>query len=91
MDDNLLYLRDCPEEYSTFPQNMEPEFLPEGAKVPVNDIKVPLNPPPYSMRWEIRYYKGITNLQVGYKRQKRMELKQNTRPWEQFDLMKIYR
>ena len=40
LDNELLYLRDALPEYSTFPVNMEPEFLPEGAPVPVNEVKV---------------------------------------------------
>lgn len=40
LDDELLYLRDAPNEYSTFDENMEPEFLPEGTSVPVNTLLV---------------------------------------------------
>ena len=40
LDDELLYLRDADPKYSTFPFDMEPEFHPEGAPVPVNPIKV---------------------------------------------------
>lgn len=40
LDEELLYLRDALPQYSTFPLDMEPELLPEGAPVPVNDIKV---------------------------------------------------
>jgi large subunit ribosomal protein L19 len=40
LDNDLLYLRDALPEYSTFPLDMEPEYLPEGAAVPVNPIKV---------------------------------------------------
>lgn len=40
LDGELLYLRDALPEYSTFPLDMEPEILPEGAPVPVNPIKV---------------------------------------------------
>lgn len=40
LDDELLYLRDALPVYSTFPLDMEPEYLPEGAPVPVNPIKV---------------------------------------------------
>jgi large subunit ribosomal protein L19 len=40
LDNELLYLRDALPEYSTFPLDMEPEYLPEGAVVPVNPIKV---------------------------------------------------
>ena len=34
--DELLYLRDALNEYSTFDENMEVEYLPEGVPVPVN-------------------------------------------------------
>jgi large subunit ribosomal protein L19 len=39
-DDELLYLRDAYPEFCTFPFDMEPEILAEGAEVPVNPIKV---------------------------------------------------
>lgn len=39
-DEELLYLRDALPEYSTFPFDMEPEFLPDGAPVPVNMTQV---------------------------------------------------
>jgi len=42
LDDELLYLRDAPNEYSTFDENMEVEYLPEGSPVPVNPLKVKL-------------------------------------------------
>lgn len=41
LDDDLQYLRDAEPEYSTFPFDMEMEFLPEGAPVPVNPLQVP--------------------------------------------------
>lgn len=40
LDNELLYLRDAPNEYSTFDENMETEYLPEGAPVPVNTTMV---------------------------------------------------
>lgn len=40
LDSELLYLRDALPEYSTFPLDMEPEYLPQGSAVPVNPIKV---------------------------------------------------
>lgn len=40
LDKDLLYLRDAEPQYSTFPFDMEPEYLPEGTPVPVNPIKV---------------------------------------------------
>lgn len=43
LDNELFYLRDALPEYSTFPLDMEVEFLPEGSDVPVNDVKVPLS------------------------------------------------
>ena len=52
IDDELFYLRDAPQEYSTFPEDMEMEILPEGTPTPINDIVVPLNPKPWHRRWE---------------------------------------
>lgn len=40
LDDELLYLRDAPNEYSTIDENMVTEYLPEGAPVPVNNTIV---------------------------------------------------
>lgn len=51
LDDELLYLRDAPAEYSTFPEDMEPEVLPEGTPTPINDIVVPLSPKPWTRRF----------------------------------------
>lgn len=39
LDDQLLYLRDCPLKYSTFPQDMEAEKKYE-LEVHLNPIKV---------------------------------------------------
>ncbi|XP_012280639.1 39S ribosomal protein L19, mitochondrial [Orussus abietinus] len=91
LDEELLYLRDAPLEYSTFPFDMEPEYLPEGAKVPVNDIKIPLNPPPWVMRWERKELKGIQDVMplISVKRKKKSTIE--AKPWERYDLMKIYR
>ncbi len=52
LDDELYYLRDSPPEYSTFPTDMESEFLPDGEHVPVNETVVPLGPKPWHKRWE---------------------------------------
>lgn len=40
LDPELLYLRDCPQEYSTVPLDMEKIPAPKGKDVPINDIKV---------------------------------------------------
>jgi large subunit ribosomal protein L19 len=63
LDDELIYLRDAPPEYSTVPVDMKPVPLEEGADVPVNKIRVKMNPPPWSRRWERRMLKGIEKLE----------------------------
>lgn len=40
LDDKLYYLRDALPEYCTFPQDMDPEILPEGTPVPINPVQV---------------------------------------------------
>ena len=40
---NFVLKRDAPPEYSTVPFNLEPEILPDGAPVPVNNIGKPLS------------------------------------------------
>ncbi len=52
LDDELYYLRDCPLEYSTFPVDMESEFLPEGEPVPINETVVPIGPKPWHKSWD---------------------------------------
>lgn len=89
LDNELFYLRDAPLEYSTFSFDMDAEILPENSAVPINDIKVPLNPPPWLERWERKDLKGATNIIVNEKRQK-LAAKYAT-PWEKYDLMKVYR
>lgn len=89
LDDELLYLRDAPIEYSTVPFNMEPKILPVGTPVPLNDIKVPLKPQPWFCKWEQMNMKGIQDFEVSAKRRKKAEA--NAKPWEKYDLMKIYR
>ncbi|KAK0167863.1 hypothetical protein PV327_001718 [Microctonus hyperodae] len=90
LDDELLYLRDAPEEYSTFPVDMEPEYLPEGSPVPVNDIKIRLNPQPWCRKWECANLKGVLEIgRISENRQRKA--KANEKPWEKYDLMKIYR
>ena len=40
LDDPLMYLRNAPLEYSTFPQDMEPTLVAKDSAVPVNPLKV---------------------------------------------------
>ncbi|KYM87311.1 39S ribosomal protein L19, mitochondrial [Atta colombica] len=89
LDSHLRYLRDAPAEYSTFSFDMEPEYLLEGAPVPVNKIKVQLNPRPWLEKWERQELKGITELQLSERRI--MKAKAAATPWEKYDLMKKYR
>nr|AGM32500.1 39S ribosomal protein L19 [Coptotermes formosanus] len=68
---------------------MEPEFLPEGAPVPVNPIKVKLKPRPWLERWERQELKGVQDLGLPERFYKRAA--EVARPWEKYDLMKEYR
>jgi len=91
LDPHLRYLRDAPPEYSTFPFDMEPEFLIEGAPIPVNDIKVKLNPRPWLEKWERQELKGVADLQNLLSRKRIRKAKAAAKPWEKYDLMKRYR
>uniref|UniRef100_A0A0K0CTN6 Large ribosomal subunit protein bL19m n=1 Tax=Angiostrongylus cantonensis TaxID=6313 RepID=A0A0K0CTN6_ANGCA len=59
LDKDLSYLADALPEYSTFDFHMEPTAHPAGTPVPINPIKVKLQPPPWSRRWELYDYKGM--------------------------------
>lgn len=63
LDEELIYLRDAPQEYSTVPLDMKPEVREEGAEVPVNKIRVKMNPMPWTRRWEKRQLRGIEKLE----------------------------
>ena len=43
LDSKLYYLRDCLQEYSYFPQDMDPVHLPDGEPVPINETMVIFN------------------------------------------------
>lgn len=88
LDNELLYLRDAPLEYSTFPFDMEPELISQES-IPVNKIKVPLKPQPWSEKWELKNLNGVTGVVVSEKRQRKAAA--SAKPWEKYDLMKIYR
>ncbi|KAG7199971.1 hypothetical protein KM043_014399 [Ampulex compressa] len=89
LDNRLFYLRDAPLEYSTFPFDMEKQILHEGAEIPINDIKVPLNPPPWLEKWNRQDLKGVQKLTVSLRQ--RLKAEAAAKPWEKYDLMKIYR
>jgi large subunit ribosomal protein L19 len=91
LDDELLYLRDVPPEHSTVPFDMEPVTLPPGATVPLNTIKVKLNPMPWDRRWEIKNLKGIEEFELPPKKKERANHPQILKTWEKHDLMLQYR
>lgn len=93
LDDKLYYLRDAFPEYSTFDINMEPEILPEGTPVPINDTKVKMKPRPWTQRWERQDLRGVENetIQAYITDKMRAQAKRLETPWEKYDLMKEYR
>jgi len=101
LDDELYYLRDAPQEYSTVPFDMEPEILPEGAPVPVNNTVVKLNPRPWLRPWEQmeNYVHGFTLTEAwttpGQIRRQMRAFSENSLEWHQqtiqYDLMRDYR
>nr|XP_019539525.2 LOW QUALITY PROTEIN: 39S ribosomal protein L19, mitochondrial-like [Aedes albopictus] len=91
LDDHLIYLRDALDEYSKFDLNMEPEILPEGAPVPVNDVKVTLKPRPWYARWERHELQGVANIDEHTNEKKQRKAERVATPWERYDLMKEYR
>jgi large subunit ribosomal protein L19 len=91
LDEELFYLRDAPPEHSTFPFDMEPILLPPGSTVPVNTIKVKLNPLPWDQRWEIRRLKGVEEIVLSAKKMERAAHPMILKEWEKHDLMKQYR
>ncbi|XP_076276158.1 mitochondrial ribosomal protein L19 [Lasioglossum baleicum] len=91
LDNELLYLRDAPEEYSTFPFNMDTELVPEGTPVPVNEIKVPLKDQKWYKKWEREDLKGVVDLMPLINEKRRRKAAAVATPWEKYDLMKDYR
>ncbi|XP_015923810.1 large ribosomal subunit protein bL19m isoform X2 [Parasteatoda tepidariorum] len=91
LDDELYYLRDAPPEFSTFPFNMEPEFIVPGDPIRVNPLKVRLKPPPWCHRWEIKNMKGIENVKEHVSQKAIAHARTLEQPFEAYDLMKEYR
>lgn len=91
LDDKLFYLRDALPEYSTFNINMEPEILPEGSSIPINEIQIKLKPRPWLERWERQNLKGISNIYDYLKEKHILSAERIAKPWEKYDLMKEYR
>lgn len=91
LDEKLFYLRDALPEYSTVDLNMEPEVLPEGTPVPINEMKVKLKPRPWLERWERQDLKGVENVDELLYDKHRRKARETATPWEKYDLMKEYR
>ncbi|CAG0878585.1 unnamed protein product, partial [Darwinula stevensoni] len=99
LDENLRYLRDCPSEFSTFPQDMEHEILPPGSTVPLNTLKVPLTARTWSQKWQYWNLKGVEphTMQLEYWQKKKYiktQLSGNVpklAPWHKYELMEEYR
>lgn len=91
LDDELLYLRDCPPEYSTIPFDMEPVVLPHGSGVPLNTLKVPIGPKPWEQKWDRKDFKGLEILNKKLSRNALKKMAISAKPWEKYDLMKTYR
>ena len=91
LDDDLLYLRDAPPHFSTFPFDLEPELPTDRKEVPVNSIKVPLKPQPWVQKYELKNYKGIKEETIVINANRTRKAKKAEKPWEKYDLMKIYR
>lgn len=91
LDSQLLYLRDAPLKYSTFPFDMEPIYLREGDPIVVNPIKVKLNPRPWFQKWELYNLKGVEDLMPMLNENRKRKFEKNRKPWEKYDLMKMYR
>jgi len=95
LDENLRYLRDCALEYSTFPLDMQPVFHSPDAPVPINTVKVKLNPKPWIAKWHLWDLKGVEDFSDQIQDWERNRLKtyqfQTAIEWKDYDLMKAYR
>uniref|UniRef100_A0A8C5VX74 Large ribosomal subunit protein bL19m n=1 Tax=Microcebus murinus TaxID=30608 RepID=A0A8C5VX74_MICMU len=89
LDDGLLYLRDALPEYSTFDVNMKPVSLEAGQEVPVNKLKVKMEPRPWSKRWERPKFniKGI-GFDLHLTEEQMKEAQKWSQPWLEFDMMR---
>lgn len=91
LDEQLYYLRDSPPEYSTVPFDVEKVAHPPGAPIPINTLKVPLNPRPWHERWERQNLKGTEPIVLPERFWIRAAHPQIAKPFEKYDLMKQYR
>lgn len=90
LDTHLRYLRDAPHEHSTFPLDMKAEIR-RTDDVPLNRVKVKLNPRPWTENWYKHDYKGIDNIEDQITNKMNRRRVQLQKPWEKYDMMKTYR
>lgn len=95
LDDEMLYLRDAPHEYSTVPFDTKPIPRSASDEVPINETLVKLKPKPWISKWERGGFRGIDEASiVGQLDEKaRMERIEPTRNkiWQKYDLALQYR
>jgi len=101
LDEELYYLRDAPQHYSTIPFDMEAEILPEGVPVPLNKEIVTLNPRPWLKKWE-RYVELLDGFELvdtfstpGHVKRLDRYMSERSLGWQlqtvKYDLMEQYR
>lgn len=91
LDSQLYYLRDAPHEYSTFPFDMEAEYHPDDAPVPINPMIVKLNPPPWIFKYYLMNLKGVEyEADFPYAIERSANFKKKN-AWKEWDLMDEYR
>uniref|UniRef100_A0A914C5E2 Large ribosomal subunit protein bL19m n=1 Tax=Acrobeloides nanus TaxID=290746 RepID=A0A914C5E2_9BILA len=95
LDNDLSYLVDAQQQYSTFDMNMEALQSPLGKPVHINPIKVIMKPPPWTRRWELYNIKGIDEKSVWgqvlpFHKKKFIQYTKDT-SYEYYDLIKHYR
>ncbi|OWF37658.1 39S ribosomal protein L19, mitochondrial-like [Mizuhopecten yessoensis] len=91
-DEHLRYLRDAPQEYSTVSFDLKATLLPRGQPVPVNNIKITLNPKPWLEKWERQELNGAEfTVNLSAKQQKKFDVSQIQPRIDKFDLMKKHR
>ncbi|KAM6905848.1 large ribosomal subunit protein bL19m [Lycodopsis pacificus] len=91
LDDNLMYLRDALNEYSSVDPDMKPvPFSPTG-EVPFNKMKVRMRPKPWSKRWERPKFniQGI-RFDLSLTPEKMEHAQKWAQPWLEYDMLKEY-
>lgn len=92
LDDNLFYLRDALPEYSRVPLDTAQEPRPSGNEVPLNEVRVRMNPRPWNIDWHHHNYRGIDDSAWGNERDKPLKYVEDSRSQiGRYDLMKTYR